>query len=457
MTNLSYLKSIALEFVLVLLCSVAFSMVGFNGFFIEDSLHNVPLTTVLSAVLLVVLYVTVLRRERLVMGIVCYVALIAVLVAAGIFTSTGEQAAFVDAEGSHLYYVLVVAASVTLCFLLSRTLGGCVAWLVLSVFLCSVVQAFYTANEVLFSLLVLCGSLALVICKNFRLGLLKADSARKVSFASNAVCTVAPVLAAGGIAVALWVLIIAPLNPGTLQIKLVTDYRSLPIEYVKGTADIDPITNTDMTTNQLVDGARYTTDDLLTGDSDTEVDATSMSAQQLNGAHGGGGATGSKDALDDSSLDKKYDAMSYSMTFPYVIILILIALAIVAAIVVFFLLRRKRRETKLISLLEQTPREQVIGIYHFLMVRLARLGFKVPDGLTLPEYARNQARRMDALTADTKVPFEDITATYVSVVYGNREPTEDEIVPFVAYYQGFWKAARSYLGNFKYFFKSFRL
>jgi hypothetical protein len=77
--------------------------------------------------------------------------------------------------------------------------------------------------------------------------------------------------------------------------------------------------------------------------------------------------------------------------------------------------------------------------------------------MTLGEYANSSARSMDMFTEETRVAFGDLTKTYEASAYGRCVPTEDEIVPFVAYYLSFWKAARTHLGNLRYFFRSFRL
>ena len=138
-------------------------------------------------------------------------------------------------------------------------------------------------------------------------------------------------------------------------------------------------------------------------------------------------------------------------------VLILIVLLIVALIVLFFVLRRRKRRKRLEEYLSADPRSQIISLYRFIYKRLGRLGFKRPDGMTLVEYANTSSNSMDMLTEEVGVSFKALTETYTACVYGGYEPTEDDVVPFASYYLRFWKAARAYLGNFKYFFKSFRL
>ena len=457
MSLADYFRVNAGEMLLAIASAWCMAMVGFCAFFTEASPVATPIPFVVVAVLIAILYASSYKKTWFLKGGVAYLVLVAVLVLVGIATSTNATP-FADEEGSNLYFVLVMVVSATACFLLTRTLAGSAVWLVAVVFLCSVVQAFYQADQIAFSVAASGCALALVVGKNFKIGWMEAASAGRVSSLGNLAASVAPVLAAAGLGLAVWFAIIAPLNPGVAHITLLTDYRQLPIEYAKGTAQIQPEYNTDMTTDQLEDGERYTTDDLLEGESDDTLTVPPEQQQSSDEtAEGGGSATGSRGVLDDESIDQVFNALSYSLTFPYVLILIGFVLLIVGLIAAFFVLRRKRRVARLEKMLAGSPEDQVKDIYRFLLSRMARIGYKVPAGVTLVEYARNQRRRMDGITAETKVAFSDLTDTYVACAYGHQTPTSQQIVPFVAFYLAFWKAARKELGSVRYFFRSFRL
>lgn len=150
--------------------------------------------------------------------------------------------------------------------------------------------------------------------------------------------------------------------------------------------------------------------------------------------------------------------MSYSQQFPWWLLWLLLPLAIIIALVAFFLLRRRWRKRWLVHVLDDLgPRGQVEEMYLFLSSRLARLGYALPVGVTLGEFARSAEFNMMTLHDVTKVPFSECTAVYERVVYGGQEPTDEECVLLVAWCSTFWKAARAQLGSFRYFFKSFRL
>jgi hypothetical protein len=465
MTLSAYLKQNAGEFLLLLLSTWTLTTVAFNGFYLDSILEasgyalRAILALVVCAVLLLALYVAAYRRKRLVVGVIGYLVLLAVLVAGALALSSGENL-YDDAEGNYLYLALVVTFACTGGFLLTRTLAGSTLWFLAAAFTCTVVQAFYETGEVAMSVAASLSALALIVHRNFKLGLASADMARKPSYVGGFVASVMPVCAAGALALLAWFAIIAPLDPGVMKITLITDYRQLPVEEYIGTADQQPSFNYELTSDNLVDGFPYTTDDLKEDpNASVTINAASVLEQQLqkqieqNAASG----SGTHDSLDQESTDPQFDAISWSEVFPIIIALIALVLLGIAGIVAYFVGRRRWRKQRLIHMLAQKPRAQVESMYRFELGRLARLGFKVPVGMTLSEYAASSARSMDMLTEETRVGFDDLTQTYQACVYGRYVPNEDEIVPFVAYYVSFWKAARTHLGNLRYFFKSFRL
>lgn len=466
MTFSAYMKSNIWEYLLVLVSAWSVSVVGMNGFYLDSLSESLGwggralLALGIDALLIAVLYACAYRRRRMLVGIAVYAAVLAALVLACIAASTAGNV-YVDEEGNYLYLAGVLAASCTACFLLTRTLTGSAIWFVASAFTCSVVQAFYQSEELALSIVASLSALALIVHKNFKMGALKAQVLREPSHKGNFAASASAALGVGCAALLLWSFVIAPLAPGVMDMKLVTDYRRLPIKEVRGTADEHPEFNFDMTTDNLVGGFPYTTDDLKEDPSSaTEIDAMSMLQQQeqqrqeaLSEASGGG----THDSFDRESLRQEFDVISYSERFPFIVLIIVAGVLLVLAVIAFFVVRRIMRTRRLERMLSKEPAEQVEEMYLDLLGKLSRIGFTVPVGMTLAEYAETSKRSMDMLTEETQVAFDGLTATYCACVYGNHVPTEDEVVPFAAYYLRFWKAACTQLGNFKYFFRSFRL
>lgn len=483
MSFASYMKANAGEYVLVLCAAWSVATVGLDAFFlfsISDAIGyagRALLVLVIEALLLLVLYWAVSAKGRKPIGAEIYIAISVVLVVACIMASSGESV-YEDVEGNYLYFAVVVLLAALGCFVLTRTLAGCAVWFVAAALICSVVQAFYESEELVLSVVATFAALALIVHRNFRLGLAHADIARMPSHAGVFASAAVPTAAVVGVALAASVAFIALANPGVLDIKLITDYRSLPIEELIGTAAEHPTLNLEMTSENILAGEPYTTDDLLEdADSTTVFDAESVLEQGESEQSDGGGQAGTSDdtggsragggtqqALDSESLEPEYDVVSYSTVFPWIVVYIVLAVLIVAAIVGYFVGRRIYRRKRLERMLAlPTPTLRIKAIYRFLLTRLEVLGITQPVGMTLSEWAVTSRRSLDVLDEVTGVTFAELTAIYVAADYdvaadmGTHEPTEDDVVLFAAYYLGFWKAAREHLGNFKYFFTSFRL
>jgi len=464
------------EFALVLVAAWSVAVVALNGFYLDSLVEafgwwgRALLALGVVALLLLVLYAVTYRRRQIAGGIVLYVALLVVLATAALATSTGGDF-YKDVEGNHLYLFFVLAASATGCFVLTRTLSGCAVWLALASLVCSIIQAFYRTDEYTMSLVAVLAALALIVHKNFYLGLEKSDTAGEPSPKRNFIASAIPALAVGAAALVLWFFVIAPLGPGEAKIALVTEYRRLPIEQLRGTAEEQPVLDYSMTTENLVDGFRYTTDKFKEDPlSSVTIDARALLEQEVREQAGGtgsgagesagaGGQSGGA-ALEEPNpqdQDDVWEEKSWLEKMLPGIIAAVIALIAVLLIVSYFLGRRILRLRRLRSYLSLPPRAAARQIYLFLLGRLSRIGFKRPESSTLSEFASSSARQMDMLVSETGVPFVEVTQTYLDCAYGKEEPDEERLVPLVAFYLGFWKGARIHLGNLKYFFKSFRL
>ncbi len=466
----SYIFSRGGEFLLLFFSVCAVSTVALNGFFLDGVTEQLGwagragIVCCINFVLLVVLYAaTTSRKNMLVFGIV-YAVLLCVLLLIALAVS-GAENIYDDAEGNFLYFAFVCIGFATAGFLLTRTLLGCCVWFVAVAFTCSVVQGFYRTEELFASVLCAFCALALIVYKNFRLGVESAQVTSNKKASGGFLQAILPVCGVFVAALALWFFVIAPLNPAVVRITLVTEYRTLPFEFLKGTAQEKPQLDFSYTSDNLVDGMQYTTDDLVQdANSSTEIEANSLLQQreqqkvtgtQGNTATDSGGST--SPTLDNDSPEEQFDAISYSWEFPWVILAIVLAVLFVCAVAAYFVARRAYRTHRLKTILAKKPAEQVKQLYNFELKCLGKLGFSVPKGATLNEYAHNSTREFEVITSVCRVPFSTLTKTYNACTYGRHTPTESEIVPFVTWYLNFWRAAYKQLGPIRYFFKSFRL
>ena len=460
----TYMRQRLGEMLLCFISAWSIAQVAFNAFYIDEVQHTaiVPLAI---AVLLVALFAIAYKRSWLLPGGIAFAAVAAVGVLAACALSTNAGAPYADEAGSYLYFALVVVFSALLCFVFTRTLPGCLAWFVIVAFFCSAVQAFYGFDEYVFSIAASVCAIALAIYRNFQIGMLGAQRLGRASnlsaFASSAIAAAA----ACGVMLVVWFGIIAPMQPGVLEFKIITEYRQLPIIELQGIASQNPVFDTTMTSKNLVEGERYTTDDLkIDPDSQDTVDGKSLreQMQSLSGNTGSGNASasasGKTEKLNNNAEKNELNAMNYSIPFPAILATLLAILLLVVACIAYFVGRRRMRRERLIQMLNGPRKEQLGKVYLFCLQRMGKIGFAVPEGSTLTEFARNNERRFDTFTVESGVSFGDLTQSYVEcIAYGERDITEDDIVAGAAFYEGFWRAAREYLGNFRYFWRSFRL
>lgn len=461
MTLAKYFMQHTGEFVLLLVSAGCFSLVAHRAFFLDSTAGIVPLTFVVVAVLLVALFVAAYRRQNTAFGIVTYVALVALLIGVSLVFSTGENI-YDDAEGNYLYWALVIVFSATASFLLNRSLFGSALWFLVTAFACSIIQGFYQNNAVVESLVAVGAALVLVIYRNFTKGLYEADVAQEKASRGRLMSALVPVVGIGALALAVWFLVIAPLNPSVVKLALITDYKQLPIVEMRGVVDEQPELDLSLTSDQLTDGFQYTTDDLVEGKSDVVLNAQQVLDQQMYGGgstdEGQGSESGSMGGLDESSLEEEYDTQSYSTVFPVGVIILMVVLVLAALIGGLFALRRWWRMRRLRTMLSlPTASEQIQAIYRFLLSRLAKVGIIVPPGTTLSEFSGNASLRLSQFDNEASVSFAALTKRFEACLYGKAEATKEDVVPFVSYYLSFWKAARELLGPVKYFWKSFRL
>lgn len=465
MTFKMYAKFAVMEWVLAFASSWALAVTVMEGFWIDEALRFSWVTPVLCAVLLVACYLAAWKPSLRFVGVLGVLVVVVVVIGASIALSEGEVP-WEDATENRFVYALCVVLCSVGCFALTRTLAGSAVFFVVCVFACSLMQAFYEQHLLAWALVVLVSSLGLVVWRNCQLARARVDIGRATPSALSFLTAIVPVGACVAVACGIWFLVIAPLQPQALDIELLTEYRTWAQVQVRGVSDLMMETDTSTTSGNLVDGDPFTTDDFQVDENSIyEIPAKSAPENaEVSGSGAGfedqsaGHLSGSRDEIDRDSTERRWDAFSYSIDFPFAWVALAGILLLIALIIAYFLARRwyrGRRLEKFVSL--PTSREQVVQIYLFLMKNMARIGFPFPEGATLSSWSAASARAMDGLRASTGVPFATLTDVYVKCAYGAREPADDEVAFFVAFYDGFWKAAREHLGSLRYFFKSFRL
>lgn len=441
-----YIKRDAWEMLLLAVATAALGACFLQGFKVGDALLAGPFALLALVLIVVALFaVTASKRTMLPGGIALGVVALGALLA-GLALSEGPLTQ--DSAGNWFLGVLLVELAGAVPFALSRSCAGTAVLLICGIFTCSWTQFFFEAPVTVPALAFLFSGIALLVYKNYLCSVRAAMSARQVSFPLGFVTALGTALAALVIGVAVWFGVIAPLNPGVVDVELITEYRALEEVAARGISQERMVSNIDLTGSETTSGSR-TTDDLR-----VEEDGIPMPARPLETPPEEEQPTGSFMGIDLEELTDSFDVQANPALR---VLLWLLALLLPLAVVAYFVGRRWWRTRRLRKIRELPPEQQVQALYLFLAKRLGRIGFAVPKGQTLLEFARNNAGAMEVLDTAAGASFSQATQAYVRVAYGEQAPTEAELACLVAYYQGFWRAARRQLGNVRYFVKSFRL
>ena len=447
MTFAAYLKGAVWEFLLSSIAAVALMCTLLHGFYVDPGLQYSPIPALSVVIPIALLYALAFNKRTLRIGAVVY-ALAVICVLGACAAATPDILA--DNESNLLLFAICAFVTSLAVFALGRTRTSAAFLFIIGTFIIVFIQFFYERYELVYALLFIFSSLALVVYKNYQRSVETARSVKKVAFAPGFAVAALAVLVSVGLGSIVWFAIIAPLNPPAADIKLITEYHALETKQVRGVADMFLVPNLDMTSSHTNDDER-TTDDLQIVEGGREVPANGKMESDSQGQSGG-----SSMGIDLSSLNEAFDFQNYDQGDW--IRFIVVVVAIVLIIAGYFLGRRAWRARRLAAIRQLAPEQQAEKLYLFLVTRFGRIGLGMAPGQTVHEYALATASGMERFDTESGVAFSDLSDVYAQVAYGKDEHiTQESADKFTAYYRSFWKACRSYLGTFKYFLKSFRL
>lgn len=443
----TYIKNVWGEAVLVALAAMAVSYVALNGFYADPALQHGPVPALVSAVCVAALFAVAKDRKTVRLGGALYAVLLVVAwVAAGALTPAGQL--FDDNESNYLIFCMTVTIVPTLVFLLTRRRAGVGVLFAAGVLFMCVIELLYARFELAWGVVFIAAAVALFIFKNYQQSLASATSVRKISMLPGLAVAVAAAILAVGVGAGVWFAVIAPLDPGAVQIKLVTEYRSLETKQVVGTSNIFQEPNTDMTSSETNDGTR-TTDDIKEGQDGVKWPATGKEKEpddqdEQNSFLG----------IDVDSLQQAFDFQQNPSVRPLALGILLLVVVVVAA---YFIGRRIWRRRRLEKLRALGLAAEYEGLFAFLLGRFERIGIQVPAGQTPLEFGRHADDALRVFNEEAGVSFSVLAADYSALAYGKRDMEPQSAANIEAYYGAFYKACRKQMGNLRYFIKSFRL
>lgn len=446
MTVAAYARRVLPEAVLVVLACTCLVTVVLQGFVVDPSLQfNAPLVAALSCACQAVLYAGAYRRRNAGWAVAGYVALCAAVVGAGMATSTAPDP-LADVEGSNLAFCLVLVVANALVFLLSRRPGAFVVLVAAGLFSCAFVQYVYHADLVVPTLGFAFGLAALWVVRGYACSMAAASEQGKPAFAAAALTAAVAAAVALVLGVLVYALVVAPLHPGHLTVKLFTEYRSFETVQVRNPSEVviaeDPASKT-----------VTLSDETIYGSIPVQLDASDPALAELGDfVQDSREQSGSKNVFKLEMVDEG-GVYLYTYELPAYWWLLLLAvpfvLAVLAVAVRKFLRARRRSRMRVLA-----PREQVGALYTRLVRDFGVLGIpKAPDQ-TPREYAQANADRLEAF-AQGDFGWWELTRLYMACHYGLADPTADELAAAWRVYDGCFKRALQLKGRAKYACKYF--
>lgn len=443
-----YLARVAPEFALLVVAVTCLATVVLQGFVVAPSLQfNVALTAGLSCLLQAVLFAAAYRRRNAVWGVLGYLALSAAIVAVGLATSAGTDP-LADTEGNNLAYCAVLVVANLLAFALSRTPGGMLALVAAGLFSCAFVQYVYHADLVAPTVAFAACLVALYAVRAYARGVHAADVPAKPAHLQAAAAGVAVAAVALGLSWAVWALVVAPLNPGHVTVKLFTEYRAFETVEVENPVDVQRVENPDETTVTLTDETVY-------GDIPVQIDGDDPALASIQDfVDDAREYAGEQDTFRMEADEDGVYLYTYAVPTFWWLLWLLVPVALVAGAVAARLWLRRRARARIAAC---APREQVGRVYTALLRKLDRVGLGKPPAQTPAEFARAARARMDAFAAPLGAGpgWAEVSAAYERAHFGGAEPTDEELAACWRLYDGFAACTKKRVGRLKYWFRYF--
>ena len=441
-----YAKHSVWDFVLCAIASSALCYSSLIAFLATVPFQEAPwviagLCTLVTAALFIVAY-------NFTTALVGSIALVAVFcVSAGVCWSLSPASVpFEDVVGNNVFLVFEVALSSVAVFVLSRRKPLVIVLLVGGLILCASLEYLYWNGQFVSAGLFCMATICLYAYRNYQLSLIGSDS-EDISFGSSTFAAGVVGLLSVLLATGVFMLVIAPLEPPNVTVKLLTKHMRVDEKHVAGTGDEESVINIELfswnDTGTESGTGTSEGESAERGNGDRETD--DMSPQATAGSSFNIDNTGQ-----DSGTAIRIAAPDWMPIAIPLIIVALIALVIAA--------RKLVRRSRCNRIRALPSRERVEGFYLMFVRAFGKMKMAVPDCQTLREYVNAAAGEIGRFEGQLdNVAFAGLTETYSSVVYGHEDPSDEQLASFDEYYGTFYRNARKYVGPIRYLRLFFRI
>ena len=444
----AYLKHSLWDYLLCVCASSALCYTCLIAFVATHPFQEQPFVVIgACAVLCAILFcIAYSSRTALVGSVLLAVAACGATVAC--WAGSGAPSLFDDIPANSALLVIEIVLCAVLVFVCSRKKVPTLVLLVGGLVMCCAMEYLYWDHQVVSTLLFGVASATLYAYRVYQQGLAHSDADRLMfgsATAAGAVMSIAAVLLAVGV----FALVIAPLNPPNLVVKLLTRHVQLQEVEVRGVGDELSVQNSNLLS--LNEDGTVSDSNGNQGMQDDPQQAKDDQTSQHEQAQGAAGA--SFDLKPDSEDETASPlAMRWADYLP-VIVVLLVLVAIAAVIAVRKLLRRRR-----LARIRALPNSlQVQEFFRYFMGAFAKLKVAQPAHQTLREFSLAAASSFASFEQADSVEFPGLVETYSSCFYGRYEPTDDEADVFADYYRSFFGRACAYVGRLRYMALFFRI
>ncbi|MDO4501695.1 MAG: hypothetical protein Q4D06_00790 [Coriobacteriia bacterium] len=407
--------------------SALFSTLTF-GFHVDDAVRaNYALIVGWSFVLALALTLASYSPRTVVAGGVGYA--VAGMGAVFAASAMSGHSPFDEVYGNLGSVLLLGFVCATLTYLLTRRRGTAVLYVVLGAFTCVLIQFLYGNGLLVRFVIFLVAALALLVRSSQQAAgktLAQGAVSRLSALAVGAgLCLAAAVLSLG-----VWFVVVAPLNPPALELKLITRYYALEEVRVSGFEQYEHKINEQLKTDREKDGDRQTNKENSNEKDDGNAKDQGSQGFQLTG------------------FDDPAGAVRYWVESPWWPLVVLGVILLVVLVIAAKKALRARRFKRMRAL---PADDQVKAFYFFFQKRFQKLGLVKEPASSPYAYACDNATAYAPFEAGAGgATYKELAHMYCDVVYGQHLPSESELQVCADLYGVFYKNVCAYVGKPKY-------
>ena len=420
-----YLYLHALDWVLCLLITMALAQTVCSGFELPGGLPGLSALMFGSGLLLAVFVLLGYQRLLILLGSAAGLVL---LVNGALFIRAYQPFRDETANGMFVF-LLILFLTALLVYLLSRTRVGSIVLGLMGCVLCAGASFLEFPIPIWCLILHVFSASVLVLYRIYRASVEASDlgAGRLGAYSVQTIllCLTGLLMAAG-----LFLGVVRPLSPPTMELKLITVLKSMDMLEVLGVARTEIIFTEELVSDAEPEQTEYTNEPESPEDDSNAPDEEWTPPEEP------------PEAAPSEALTIRYDFPKFNPLWLLLWFPLMIATSYGGRI-----LWKRRWHSRLQAL----PREEaVLRYYRFFLSRLDRLGVKRTETHTLREFTADHAHQLQPFALD------GLTEIYERVLYGGGSVSEAEYNLFEAAYAGFYRTLRRELGTPKYYLTAFR-